>query len=170
VGPLGDEILKARLVAFYREGRIVLRHVIGRRDVDPFPILGVCIAAASRRPRSGHCLGAGPAKGDADRTRIVAAVAALPFVTDVTGIVDRDDCRKVDCLGEYARDVGLVCGRLRANNRKGDQDLAYRCFPFFDFMSAFFRFSATRNLTILRINLSGNGLAIGNCTEPFALS
>ena len=38
-----------------------------------------------------------------------------------------------------------------------------------DFISAFFRFSATLNLTILLINSSGNGSSIGNLTEPFAL-
>ena len=42
-------------------------------------------------------------------------------------------------------------------------------FLLLDFISAFFRFSATLNLTILLINLSGNGLSMGNCIEPLAV-
>jgi hypothetical protein len=38
------------------------------------------------------------------------------------------------------------------------------------FAAAFFRFSATLNLTILPINFNGSGLSIGNCTAPFELA
>ena len=48
--------------------------------------------------------------------------------------------------------------------------LTLRYFRFADFDVAFFRFSSTLNLTILLINWSGNGLSIGNLTEPLAPS
>ncbi len=61
-------------------------------------------------------------------------------------------------------------GTVRRQKRtSGFLTLRYFFFGFFaGFDAAFFEFSSTLNLTILLINLSGNGLSSGNCTEPLA--
>ena len=66
--------------------------------------------------------------------------------------------------------VARFCRRYASMTESNARVLTLRYFRFADFDVAFFRFSSTLNLTILLINWSGNGLSIGNLTEPLAPS